>query len=101
MMSEGVISSGGARQVLDRLAKERGADPEAIVREEGLEAIGGDDELAAVVAAALEANPDAATRVREGQDKAIGPIVGHVMRETRGRADGREVTRLVHEQLGV
>jgi aspartyl-tRNA(Asn)/glutamyl-tRNA(Gln) amidotransferase subunit B len=102
MISDGVITSGAARQVLDRLARESGADPEAIVREEGLQAIAGqDEELAAVVAAALRANPDAATRVREGQEKAIGPIVGHVMRETRGRADGREVTRLVHEQLGL
>ena len=33
--------------------------------------------------------------------KAIGPIVGHVMRETKGRADGAEVSRLIHAQLGV
>ena len=33
--------------------------------------------------------------------KAIGAIVGHVMRETKGRADGGEVTRLVREKLGV
>ena len=50
---------------------------------------------------ALEANADAAERVREGNAKAIGPIVGYVMRETKGRADGAEVTRLVHEQLGI
>jgi len=44
-------------------------------------------------------NADAAERVRAGNEKAIGPIVGAVMRETKGRADGTEVTRLVHEQL--
>ena len=54
-----------------------------------------------IVAAALEANADAAERVREGNPKAVGPIVGYVMRETNGRADGTEVARLVHEQLGV
>ena len=54
----------------------------------------------AIVAAALQANADAAERVREGNAKAIGPIVGYVMRETKGRADGTEVARLVHEQLG-
>ena len=32
--------------------------------------------------------------------KAIGPLVGFVMKETRGRADGGEVTRLIREQLG-
>ncbi|HUB72613.1 MAG TPA: Asp-tRNA(Asn)/Glu-tRNA(Gln) amidotransferase subunit GatB [Solirubrobacteraceae bacterium] len=94
------ISVGAARQVLDTLVA-HGGEPRAIVEAEGLAAIGGGEELAAIVAAALQANADAAQRVREGNDKAIGPIVGHVMRETRGRADGTEVARLVHQQLGV
>jgi aspartyl-tRNA(Asn)/glutamyl-tRNA(Gln) amidotransferase subunit B len=95
------LSVGAARQVLDKLVAEGGDDPEAIVAAEGLAAIGGDDELGAVVAAALAANADAAERVRAGNEKAIGPIVGAVMRETKGRADGTEVTRLVLEQLGI
>ncbi len=37
----------------------------------------------------------------QGNAKAIGPLVGAVMRETKGRADGGEVTRLIHEKLGV
>ncbi len=93
------ISAGAARQVLDGSSRE-GGDPRELVEREGLQAMDGGDELAALVAAALAANPDAAARVREGEQKAIGPIVGHVMRESKGRADGREVMRLVHEQLG-
>jgi aspartyl-tRNA(Asn)/glutamyl-tRNA(Gln) amidotransferase subunit B len=93
------ISVGAARQVLDKLVAD-GGDPAAIVEAEGLAAIGGDDELGAIVAAALAANADAAERVRAGNAKAIGPIIGAVMRETKGRADGGEVTRLVNEQLG-
>jgi aspartyl-tRNA(Asn)/glutamyl-tRNA(Gln) amidotransferase subunit B len=95
------VSVGAGRQVLDKLVAEGGSDPAAIVESEGLAALGGGDELGAVVAAALAANPDAAERVRGGNTKAIGPIVGAVMRETKGRADGGEVTRLVHEQLGI
>jgi aspartyl-tRNA(Asn)/glutamyl-tRNA(Gln) amidotransferase subunit B len=94
------ISVGAARQVLDRLVAE-GGDPHAIIEAEGLAAIGGREDLAEVVAAALAANTDAAERVRAGNAKAIGPIVGYVMRETKGRADGGEVTKLVHEQLGI
>jgi len=94
------VSVGAARQVLDRMVAE-GGDPAAIVEAEGLAAMDGDDELAAIVAAALAANPEAAENVRAGNAKAIGPIVGHVMRETKGRADGGAVTQLVHEQLGV
>jgi aspartyl-tRNA(Asn)/glutamyl-tRNA(Gln) amidotransferase subunit B len=92
------VNVGAARQVLDRLVAD-GGEPEAIVEAEGLAAIGGEEDLAEIVAAALAANPDAAERVRAGNAKAIGPIVGHVMRETKGRADGTEVSRLITEQL--
>jgi aspartyl-tRNA(Asn)/glutamyl-tRNA(Gln) amidotransferase subunit B len=93
------INAGGGRQVLDVLVAE-GGDPAEIVEREGLAAMDSGDELAAVVAAAIDANPDAAEKVRGGNGKAIGPIVGFVMRETKGRADGGEVGRLVREQLG-
>ncbi len=92
------VSVGAARQVLDRLLSD-GGDPLQIIAAEGLEAIAGDGELEQIVAAAIAANPDAAERVREGNAKAIGPIVGHVMRETKGRADGTEAARLINEQL--
>jgi aspartyl-tRNA(Asn)/glutamyl-tRNA(Gln) amidotransferase subunit B len=94
------VSVGAGRQVLDRLMAE-GGDPREIVATEGLAAIGGAEDLAAIVASALEANADAAERVRGGNAKAIGPIVGYVMRETKGRADGGEVTKLVNKQLGI
>ena len=93
------ISRGAGLQVL--AAQTAGAgDPEEIVAREGLAQIGDDGELAAVVAAAIEADPEAAARVRDGNMKAVGPLVGFVMRETKGRADGGEVTRLIREQLG-
>ena len=94
------VSVGAARQVLDRLVAE-GGDPASIVEAEGLAAMDGGDELAALVAAAIAANADAAERVRQGNAKAVGPIVGQVMRESKGRADGNEVARLINEQLGV
>ncbi|HTB70075.1 MAG TPA: Asp-tRNA(Asn)/Glu-tRNA(Gln) amidotransferase subunit GatB [Solirubrobacteraceae bacterium] len=101
LVAEKRISVGAGRQVLDRLVADGGDDPAAIVEAEGLAAIGDDGELAEIVAAALAANADAAERVRAGNPKAIGPIIGAVMRETKGRADGGEVTRLVHAQLGI
>ena len=93
------VSVGAARQVLDTLVAD-GGEPAAIVEAEGLAAMDGGEELAGIVAAAIAANADAAERVRQGNAKASGPIVGHVMRETKGRADGTEVARLISEQLG-
>jgi aspartyl-tRNA(Asn)/glutamyl-tRNA(Gln) amidotransferase subunit B len=94
------INTGAARQVLDTLI-EAGGDPRTIVADQGLGALEDTDELRAVVSAAIAANEGAAERVRNGNDKAIGPIMGYVMRETKGRADGAEVTRLVREALGI
>ena len=45
-------------------------------------------------------NADAVEKIRAGNDKAIGAIVGAVMRETKGRADGGEVQRLIRERIG-
>jgi aspartyl-tRNA(Asn)/glutamyl-tRNA(Gln) amidotransferase subunit B len=100
LVSERKVTQGAAKQVLDTLVAE-GGDPTLIVERDGLTAIGGGDELDPVVEAALEANPEIAERLRNGDMKPIGVIVGHVMRETRGRADGGEVTRLVREKLGL
>jgi aspartyl-tRNA(Asn)/glutamyl-tRNA(Gln) amidotransferase subunit B len=94
------VSSDSGRAVLDLLLSE-GGDPAALVEREGLGAVGGDDTLRPIVEAALAANAAAAEKIRGGNGKAIGPIIGFVMRETGGRADGGEVTRLVRELLGV
>ena len=95
------LTAGAAREVLDVLV-ERGGDVQAIVAEHDLATLAGDDDgLAAVVAGAIAADADAAEKVRAGNEKAIGALIGSVMRETRGRADGAEVTRLIRGQLGV
>ncbi len=91
------ISQSAAKQVLDVMASEGGA-PAAVIAEHGLGLAGG-DELGAIVDRAIEANTDAVEQVRSGNQKAIGAIVGAVMRETRGRADGGEVQRLIRERI--
>ena len=98
--SDGGVTRGAARQVLDRMV-EAGGDPAEIVEAEGLGAMGDDGELAAIVARVIAEHSDVAERVRGGNQKAIGALVGPVMKETKGRADGGEVNRLLREQLGV
>jgi aspartyl-tRNA(Asn)/glutamyl-tRNA(Gln) amidotransferase subunit B len=92
------VSHGAAREVLTQLV-ETGGDPRAIVEAEGLGALSSEDGLAEVVDRALAADPAAAEQLRAGNMKAIGPLVGFVMRETKGRADGGEVTRLIRERV--
>jgi aspartyl-tRNA(Asn)/glutamyl-tRNA(Gln) amidotransferase subunit B len=100
MVQAKTISHGSGKAVLTALVAE-GGDPGAIVDREGLAAISADGgELEAIVEAAIEANPEAAEQIRAGNGKAIGAIVGFVMKETKGRADGGEVNRLIKERLG-
>ncbi len=100
MVGRKELTPGNVRQVLDILA-ERGGEPAEVVASAGLGAMADDGELDGIVEAALAANADAAEKIRHGNMKAIGPIIGHVMRETKGRADGGEVTRLVRSKLGL
>jgi aspartyl-tRNA(Asn)/glutamyl-tRNA(Gln) amidotransferase subunit B len=58
------------------------------------------DELGGIVDRAIADNAEAVEKIRAGKQQAIGAIVGAVMRETKGRADGGEVQRLIREKLG-
>jgi aspartyl-tRNA(Asn)/glutamyl-tRNA(Gln) amidotransferase subunit B len=92
------ISHGAGKQVLAKLVGE-GGDPAEIVEREGLAQISDSSELEGIVDRAIEAEPEAAEQVRQGNDKAIGRIVGAVMKESKGRADGGTVTKLIKERL--
>ncbi len=94
------VTAGNGRVVLDRLVAD-GGDPAEIVEREDLGAMGDSGELAGIVAKVLEENPDVVERIKGGNAKAMGALVGPIMRETKGKADGGEVNRLIREQLGL
>jgi len=100
MVKQRAVSRDAAREVLTRMVGE-GGSPREIVEREGLGALSADEDgLGELVDRAIAADPDAASEVRAGNMRAIGPLVGYVMRETKGRADGKEITRLIRERLG-
>jgi aspartyl-tRNA(Asn)/glutamyl-tRNA(Gln) amidotransferase subunit B len=98
MVSAKEVSASAGKEVLDVLVAE-GGDPAAVVESKGL-GRAGEDELGAIVDRAIADNADAVEKIKAGKDAAIGAIVGAVMRETKGRADGGEVQRLIRERLG-
>jgi len=100
LVAERTINVGAGRQVLEALIA-GGGTPREIVEREGLAAIGDSDELARIVAKVIADHPDVVERIRGGNAKAIGALVGPIMKETRGRADGGEVQRLIRERLAL
>jgi len=73
--------------------------PRAVAAARGLVQISDTAELEDVVVRVIQADPKAAQRVRDGNAKAIGALVGAVMRETRGRANPRLVNELLERRL--
>jgi aspartyl-tRNA(Asn)/glutamyl-tRNA(Gln) amidotransferase subunit B len=98
LVGEGTISRSAAKDVLDRVVR-TGESPSAVVEREGLAAVGS-DELGGVVDEVIAANSEEAERVRGGDQKVIGFLIGQVMRATRGNADGGRVRELILQKLG-
>jgi aspartyl-tRNA(Asn)/glutamyl-tRNA(Gln) amidotransferase subunit B len=97
MVGGGEVAANAAKDVLKVLVQD-GGDPAAIVADRGLGKAGA-DELERIVEQAMADNADAVEKIRAGNDKAIGAIIGAVMKATKGRADGGEVQRIVRERI--
>ena len=98
MVAAKEVSASAGKEVLDVLVSE-GGDPAAVVESRGLGRAGG-DELEAIVDRAIADNQAAVDKIRDGKAQAIGAIVGAVMRETKRRADGGEVQRMIRDRIG-
>ena len=97
MVADKEVAASAAREVLGVLIAE-GGNPADVVEAKGL-GRAGEDELGDIVDRAIADNPDAVEKIRAGKAQAIGAIVGAVMRETRGAADGGEVQRMIRAKL--
>ncbi len=100
MVDDGTLSSTMAKQVLVGVLESGGAaTPRAVAAERGLQQIGDDDALGAIIAEVVAANPDTVTAVHGGNEKAIGALVGQVMRATQGRADPKRTNELLRAAI--
>jgi aspartyl-tRNA(Asn)/glutamyl-tRNA(Gln) amidotransferase subunit B len=98
LVTDGTLSTKLAREVLGDVLAGRGT-PREVVAERGLEQISDTSELAAICDEVIAAQADAAQKVRDGNRKAVGALVGAVMRATQGRANPRVVNQLLMERL--
>ena len=98
LVDQGRVTARSARELLPELL-ERGGDPEAMVRERGLEAVGGGDALETAADEVIAANPDAAARVRAGEDRILNFLMGQVMKKTGGKASPPAVREILARKL--
>jgi aspartyl-tRNA(Asn)/glutamyl-tRNA(Gln) amidotransferase subunit B len=98
LVDNGTISSKIAKTVYDQM-KQTGVMPGKIVEKEGLVQIKDEGALETAVDEAIKANPKAAEEFRDGKDKAIGRLVGHVMKTTQGKANPQIVQEMIKSKL--
>jgi len=98
LIRKGAISNNAGKDVLAEMFAS-GRPPGEIVKEKGLEQISDDAALEAVIDQVIAANPGPAADFAGGTDKAVGFLVGQVMKATRGKANPQRVNQLLYAKL--
>jgi aspartyl-tRNA(Asn)/glutamyl-tRNA(Gln) amidotransferase subunit B len=98
MESSGAVTATQAKTIVEAMiAGEHDADPEAIAAALGYEAMD-TSELESLVDQAIADQPDAWEKFCAGEGKAMGALVGAVMKASKGQADGKAVTALLNQK---
>lgn len=98
LLEEGTISGKIAKTVFEEMFA-GGKDPEIIVREKGLVQISDQGAIEAVVDQVIADNPKSVEDYRGGKDRALGFLVGQVMKSTKGKANPGLVNKLLKDKL--
>ncbi|OIK08932.1 Asp-tRNA(Asn)/Glu-tRNA(Gln) amidotransferase subunit GatB [Bacillus sp. MUM 13] len=98
LIENGTISTKIAKQVFKELA-EKGGNAEEIVKEKGLVQISDEGALRKIVGEALDSNPQSIEDFKNGKNKAIGFLVGQIMKATKGQANPPLVNKILVEEI--
>ena len=98
LIDDGTISGKIAKDVLLEMF-ETGKSAKSIVEARGLVQISDENELTKVVASVVAANPGPVDDFRNGKEKALGFLVGQVMKATKGKANPKLVNDILMKAL--
>jgi len=98
LIEDGTISSKIAKKVFAELV-ENGGDPEKIVKDKGLVQISDEGQLREIISEVLDNNEQSVTDYKGGKGKALGFLVGQVMKATKGQANPPMVNKILKEEL--
>ena len=99
MERDGKVTATQAKTILAEIVEKGGGDPVVIAQSHGFEAMDY-SAVEAMVDAAITAQPDAWAKYCNGEEKAVGALVGAVMKASQGKADGKIVTAVLQKRKG-
>jgi aspartyl-tRNA(Asn)/glutamyl-tRNA(Gln) amidotransferase subunit B len=100
LIQKGTISTKIAKKVFKEML-ETGKEPNVIVEEKGLVQISDEGQLREEVTKVLAANQESVEDLKNGKDRALGFLVGQVMKATKGKANPQLVNKLIKEEIGL
>lgn len=100
LTAESKVSSTGAKAVLARMIKD-GGKPEEIAEELDVLQVSGEAEMEQIVARVIDENRKAVDDVKNGETKAVGFLVGQVMKASKGKANPGVAQQLIKKQLNL
>ena len=98
MIADGTISGKIAKDVFAEMLEGRG-DPKSIVEQKGWVQVKDTGAVEAWVDDAIAANPGPAREYAEGKDRALGFLVGRIMKASKGKANPQMVNDLIRKKL--
>lgn len=98
LIAKGTISGKIAKKVFAEMWQD-GADPEEIVKAQGLVQISDTGALKELVVKVIANNPKAVEDFKAGKKKAVGALVGQIMKETKGKANPKVINELLNDEL--
>lgn len=98
LIEKGTISSKIAKKVFSELV-EKGGDPEKIVKDKGLVQISDEGKLLEIITGILDENQQSIEDYKNGKDRALGFLVGQVMKATKGQANPPMVNKIIIEEM--
>ena len=98
LIDKGVLSSKLAKQVFAEMLKENEA-PQVLVKKLGLEQVSDAGELGKLVDEVIAAKPQSIADFKAGKKKALGFLVGQIMKATQGKANPGMVNKMLMEKL--
>ncbi|MDQ0416115.1 aspartyl-tRNA(Asn)/glutamyl-tRNA(Gln) amidotransferase subunit B [Croceifilum oryzae] len=98
LLQKGTISSKIAKTVFKEMV-ETGKEATKIVEEKGLVQISDEGAIRSEVVKVIQANPQSIDDFKNGKDRALGFLVGQVMKATKGKANPQMVNEMIREEL--
>jgi aspartyl-tRNA(Asn)/glutamyl-tRNA(Gln) amidotransferase subunit B len=98
LIQSATVSSGMAKELLEE-SFGTGKDPRDLVKEKGLTQISDDGQLTNWAEEAIRESPKAVADFKSGNERAIGALVGSVMKKSNGKANAGKVNEVLKRLL--